>query len=241
MRPDNLCAQRTKKDVIVVIASKELIAAGRNACRKRLEAMGFTRHEEDIYTMPLALHLFGWVGLARGIRRGDGSMDITPLVGLLHQDTQRVVAACAHLPYHRYYPATVQTNVGRLMPGAASLYVVFHPQQPADEPAERVCQPIGEYGIPWMQEHASLAAIYDLLTSGSFSKGDLSTFKPPVVAWMLGRSDLAHQLVRERLTQIAEEEGPNVEVALDVYGRFAAELEKWMETHVYTPPLSEAT
>lgn len=209
-------------------ARRELIEAGLSACRRQLEALGFRRRGANIFTVPLAPRLLGWVALGKGIHRGDGSMDITPVVGLLHQDVQRVVAACAHLPYHRYYPPTVGTNVGQLTPEARDLWIVFPPHEPVEEPAARVCQPISEYGIPWMREHASLAAIYELLSSRQFSSSPMSNFKLLVIAWMLGQADVARQMLRNELKRIMESGSPNAAGALEVYRRFAAELEERM-------------
>jgi hypothetical protein len=229
-----------KERMPMATARRELIEAGLSACRQRLEAMGFKRHEADIFTLPLAPRLFGRVGLGKGIHRGDGSMDITPVVGLLHQDVQRVVAACAHLPYHRYSPATVVTNVGRLTPEARDIWIVFPPHESVEEPAAQVCQPISEYGIPWMREHASLAAIDELLSSGQFPSSPMSNFKRPVIAWMLGQADDARQMLRNELKRISESGGPNVAGALAVYERFAAALEERMARGAGTPRASGA-
>jgi hypothetical protein len=211
----------------VRVARKELITAGVSACRQRLEAMGFKRHEADIFTLPLAPRLFGWVALGRAVHRGDGSMEITPWVGLLHQDVERLVATCAHLPYHRYHPATVQTGVDLLIPDAPLLRVIFYPGQSVEEPAEQACQPIRDYGIPWMQEHASLAGIQALDNSEQY-RIKLSTWRRAVIAWMLGRPDLARQYLNDALTEIAAEGGANAAGVLDVYRRFAAALEEQM-------------
>src|SRR5215467_6314061 len=121
------------------VARKELITTGLFACRQRLEALGFTRHAADIFTLPLTPRLFGWVGLGRAVHTGDGSMVVTPVVGLLHQDVERLVAVCADLPYHRYYPATVQTGIGLLTPERTSGRVRFGPGEEVDEPTEQVC------------------------------------------------------------------------------------------------------
>jgi hypothetical protein len=209
-------------------ARRELIDAGLSACRRQLEALGFRRHKPHLFTMPLAPRVLGWVALGTGIHRGDGSMDITPVVGLLHQDVQRVVAICAHLPYHRYYPPTVGTNVGHLTPDRRDLWVVFPPHESVEGPAARVCQPISEYGVPWMREHASLAAIYELLSSRRFPSSPMADFKLPVIAWMLGQADVARQLLRNELKRIRESGGPNAAGALEVYGRFVAALEEQM-------------
>src|SRR5262249_47997547 len=89
-------------------------------------------------------------------------MCVTPAVGLLHQDVERLVATCAHIPYHCYSPATVQTGPGLLMPEVTRDWVYFSPGEPVEAAADRVCQPIGEYGIPWMRAHASLVDIQAL-------------------------------------------------------------------------------
>lgn len=209
-------------------ARRDLIEAGLSACQRQLEAMGFTRHQTYIFTLPLATRIFSWVALAKGVHRGDGSMDITPGVGLLHQDVERVVAACAHLPYHRFSPPTVLTNVGQLTPQARDLWVIFYPNESVEAPGARVCQPIHDHGIPWMREHASLASIYELLSSGQYPSSPMSNFKLPVIAWMLGQADLARQLLRNELKRISESGSLNAAGALDVYGRFAAELEERM-------------
>lgn len=209
-------------------ARRELIEAGLSACRRQLEALGFRPHEANIFTLPLASRLLGWVGLGKGVHRGDGSMDITPVVGLLHQDVERVVAACAHLPYHRYYPSTILTNAGLLTPEARAIWVVFYPHESVEAPAARVSQPIRDYAIPWMREHASLAAVYELLSTGQFPSSTMAKLKLPVIAWILGQEDVARHLLHNELKRISESRGPNAAGALEVYGRFAAELEEQM-------------
>src|SRR5690349_14188277 len=174
------------------VASKELITAALLACQRRLEVLGFARHEADIYTLSLAPRLFGWVALGRGVYNRGGSMIITPLVGLLRQDVERLIAACAELPYHRYYPATVQMGIWPLTPEAAPGYVYFLPEESVDEPADKVCQPIWEYAVPWMREHASLAGIQSLDRSERY-RITLSTWRRAVIAYMLGDPDLARQ------------------------------------------------
>lgn len=155
-------------------------------------------------------------------------MQITPDVGLLHVDVERFVSSLMQLPYHRYHPATVQTPVGLLMPEGVDVRVVFYPHQAVDEPAERAIRPIGEYGIPWMRDHASLAGIYALINSGRFNNSALHACRRPVIAWMLGDPELARQHVRERLEEIETEGGRNAAGAREVYQRFAAALEERM-------------
>jgi hypothetical protein len=216
------------------VARRELITAGTSACRKGLEALGFTWHVGDFLTVPLAPQLFGWVGLGHAVHRGDGSMQITPWVGLLHQDVERLVATLVRVPYHRYQSATIQTIVGTLAPEPEDLRVTFYPRQPVTEPAERVIELVREYGLPWAREHASLAAIYNLVVRGQFTVA-LHPFKPPIIAWMLGRPDVAHQLMREHLARITEQGGPNAAGGLEVYERFATALEQRM-VRPWTPP-----
>jgi hypothetical protein len=154
-----LLARSMREGGTMSLARKELIAAGMLACRERLAALGFQPHAANIFTLPFAPRLFGWVGLGRAVHTGDGSKVVKAHVGLLHQDIERLVSICARIPYHRYYPATVQTRTSVLKPEGASDWVSFCPDEPIEEAADCVCQPIGQYAIAWMREYVSLTGI----------------------------------------------------------------------------------
>jgi hypothetical protein len=214
------------------VARRELIAAGMLACRERLEALGFRRHEADIFTLPFAPRLCGWVALGRAVHTDDGSMVVTPHVGLLHLDIERLVATCARIPYHRYYPATVQTGTGLLMPEVTSDWVSFSPGEPIEEAADRVCQPIGEYAIPWMREYASLAGIQALDGNARY-RTRLSTWRRAVLAYLLGHPDQARQYLNDAIAQIEREGRP--QASSDVYRRFTQALEEQMARGTWHP------
>lgn len=215
-------------------ARKELITAGISACRQRLDAFGFTRHEADIFTLPLAPRLFGWVALGRRVHTGDGSMVVITNVGLLHQDVERLVATCASLPYHRYYPPTVLTGIDQVTPEQTAGWVYFRPGDSVNEAADQVCRPIRQYGVPWMREHASLPGIQALDQSERY-RTSLSTWRCAVIAYMLGHPEAARQRWRDTMSRIEQEGGWNAAELLEIQRRFAAALEERMARGPWHP------
>lgn len=215
-------------------ARKELIMAGVSACRQRLEAIGFTRHEAEIFTLPLAPRLFGWVGLGRGVHTGDGSMVVTTNVGLLHQDVEQLVATCASLPYHRYSPPTVFTGIDQFAPERNAGWVYFRPGESVDEAADRICQPICQYVIPWMRQYASLPGIQALDQNERYRTG-LSTWRRAAIAYMLGHPEAARQRLRETMAQIEQEGRWNTAQILEPQRRFTAALEERMARGPWRP------
>jgi hypothetical protein len=216
------------------VARKELIMAGISACRQRLEGLGFTRHEAEIFTLPLAPRILGWVGLGRGVHNGDGSMVVIPHIGLLHQDVERFVAACARLPYHRYSPATVQTGLGQLTLVRTAIRVSFRPEESVDAAAELISQPVEECGLAWMREYASLQGIQALDHHPRYQT-TLSSWQRAVIAYMLGHPDLARQHLRDTITQIERAGRWNAAQLIEIQQRFAAALEERMALGPWHP------
>jgi hypothetical protein len=210
----------------VGVARKELIAAGISACRQRLEAFGLTHRWADIFTLPLTPGMLGWVSLGRAVHNGDGSMVVAPNIGLLHQEVERLRATCAQIPYHRYYPPTLLTNMGRLKPDHENGWVTFAPHASVEAAAEQVSQPIEEYGLPWMRAHASLAAIATL--DGDKRYGTrLDPWRRAVISYLLGHPELAREQLHDVISQMEREGLPRI--SLETYRRFADALDQQMQ------------
>jgi hypothetical protein len=161
-------------------------------------------------------------------------MVVTPVVGLLDQDVERLVYVFADLPYHRYYLATVQTGIGPLTSERRSGRVRFGPGEMVDEAADMVGRPIQEYGLPWRREHASLAGIQGLDHSERY-RIKLSTWRRALIAEMLAYPDLARRHLGDALTRIEQEGSPKSARVLVVWRRFASALEERMVRGPWQP------
>lgn len=222
------------KGGVMGVARKALITASLSACRQRLEALGVTRHgahRAEIFTLPLAPRVLGWIGLARSVYRGDGSMAISANAGLLHQDVEQLVASCAGLPYHRYYPPTVLTGIGMLTPTLTAGEVSFYPGASIDVAADQVIQPLQEYGLPWMRDHASLAGIQALDGDVRY-RITLDTWRQAVIAYLLDQPERARQYLSSTFELIALEGNPDPQ---DAWQRFAVALEEQMARGPWRP------
>lgn len=218
------------------VASRMLIEAGLGACATRLIALGFKRHAHSIFTMPLTPDVWGWVARGSATHLGDGMMEITPFVGLLCPEVERLSSKLRSLPYHRYSPATVQMNVGTLLPPPPEIpglfqpreiHVTFQPDSDVEAPAERVCAPIRDVGVPWMREHASLEAVYALTVANNVA---FRNYRLPILAWLMGDLDQARAHLREEYgalytKSIAPSAPASLEPAVQTYQRFVTAFE----------------
>lgn len=221
------------------VASRDLIDAGLGACATRLVDLGFKRHASSIFTTPLSLDVWGWVALSRATHLGGGVMEITPWVGLLCPQVERLSSTLRRLPYHRYFPATAQMNIGALLPPPPEIprlfqpreiHVTFHPDSDVEAPAERVCAPIREVGAPWMREHASLEAVYALAVANNIA---FRNSRLPILAWLMGNLDQAHVHLREEYNalyakSIAPGAPASIGLAAQTYQRFMTAFEALM-------------
>src|SRR5437660_4976886 len=102
-----------------VPTAARFIKAIRTACTRELGALGFQREGDRIYTVQLTPGFQGWLGLNEAIHRGDGSAELSPVVGVTCEEIERAVAGLSGHNLPRYPPATISMNVGYVMPQAS--------------------------------------------------------------------------------------------------------------------------
>jgi predicted LPLAT superfamily acyltransferase len=109
------------------------------------------------------------------------------------------------------------------MPEETRDWVYFYPRGLLDEAADQVCQPIGEYGIPWMHEYGSLSGI-KALDGNTRYRTSLSTWRRAVIAYLLGHAEQARQLLNDAIAKLEREGRPPA--SIDVNRQFAHALEE---------------
>lgn len=227
------------------VASRDLIDAGISACATRLLAVGFERHMRSIFTLPLSPDVWGWVALSRATHLGGGVMQITPFVGLLCPKVEKLSSQLRSLPYHRYFPATIQMNVGLLLPPPPEIpglfqpreiHVTFHPDSDVEAPAELVCAPIRETAVPWMRGCPSLEAVYALTLANTVAV-PFRNYRLPILAWLTGNLDQARAYLHEGhdmlyAASLAPSAPASIGLAVQTYQRFMAAFEAHVSTAV---------
>jgi hypothetical protein len=102
-----------------------------------LLGLGFKKRAGEIFTMGLSHDVIGWLGLNRATRhRQRGEVEIYPIVGVRHQEVERLVSELRGDRFHSYVPCTLSTPVGYLLPQQAYAAWVFGPDAPAGTAGE---------------------------------------------------------------------------------------------------------
>ena len=145
------------------MADRKFLKAIDDACENALLELGFKRPRRGTIYLEIKSGFLGWVGLNVG-NHGD-IVNINPNIGIHCVDVMRLkhdfVADKAN-PYKIGQISTYGLPLGTQTPRDIDA-IQFHVGAPVEGEARRLSLLIGEYGVPWMLEHASYDALIPLL------------------------------------------------------------------------------
>lgn len=194
-------------------------ANGMSVVEQLLAQLGFRKRAGDVFTVELGGDVIGWLGLNRANRhRPAGEMGINPVVGVRHQEVERIVADLRGEKFHAYIPPTVSTSLGYLMPEHRYRAWVFGAQDGGDHAAEMV-DAVATYALPFMRRMTGLSELCGELDRGLGYEHQVVYRRP--VAWMLS-GNAAHAL--RVLEDSSGKLGARNDPAAEEFRRFGAAL-----------------
>ena len=146
-----------------------------------------------VFTRQVAADVLGWVGLNRAVSRGDGLLEVNPVVGVRHQALERVVADLLGERFHDYIPPTVSVHLGYVMPEGRYRPWLFGGDVPVGDVAAEMVGAIVAYSLPFMDDHASLSAVVESMSDGRSGIAEQLAFRRPVGYLLLGEPGRAHK------------------------------------------------
>lgn len=188
---------------------------------KALTNLGFRKRSGGIYTWPISDDVLGWLGLNRASRHlPTGVVEVTPIVGVRHQEVERVVAEMRDERFHPYLPPTVNLPLRMLIPSVRSERWILDRADPFIG-AERLADVAAKFVLPFYHSVSTLPEICDLLDRGIGHEHQLIYRRP--TAWqLLGKADHARTLIDS-----AEEElGDRNDAAAAEFRAFAARFRR---------------
>lgn len=188
-----------------------------------LEALGFKKRGGQIFTMDVSEGVLGWLGLNRATRhRSPGEVEINPVVGVRHQEVERIVAELRHEAFHAYQPPTVSTSLGYLMPD--NRYQAWILTDDAEEEAADLVSAVNDYAVPFMDSTTGLAGLCQRLDERMGFDHQL-VYRRPVAHLLAGNVDRACELIDEAEADLGNrDDAAAVELHL-----FIAELRRRIE------------
>jgi len=205
-----------------MVVRRGLVAEAGEAWRTALVSAGFRKRSGDVFTRQVAADVLGWLGLNRAVSRGDGLLEVNPVVGVRHQVLERVVADLLGERFHEYIPPTVSVHLGYVMPGGRYRPWLFGGDVPVGDVAAEMVGAIVACGLPFMDDRASLSAVVESMSDGRSGVAEQLAFRRPVGYLLLGEPGRAREEVRASLARLGERE----DLAAQRFRGFASALER---------------
>jgi len=156
-----------------------------DAVKPLLTKLGFHTRRGGIFTIELSEHVLGWLGLNRATKhRLAGEVEINPVVGVSHEQIERLVDELRGEKPEGYVPATISTPLGYLLPEGRYRAWIFTDDR-AEAVAADMVATIAEYGLPFMRSFTDLDSLSRALEPRSkFAIEDNAQYRRPL-AWLL--------------------------------------------------------
>ena len=199
-----------------------------DACEAALVEIGFKRPRRGTIYLEIKSDFLGWVGLNVG-NHGD-LVRINPNIGIHCKPAEKLwrdLVADRSCPYKKGYLATYALPLGTQTPQDIDA-IVFFTGASTDREARRLSMLIGEYGTPWMIEHASYGALIPLVEERF---ADLPNYPQRLAAmyYLAGQTEKAVKFTHDVLDSLRKRDDGMV---INQFERFAVPFLQMIDPEV---------
>lgn len=191
-----------------------------------LARLGFEKRRVGLFSSTIFEDVIGWIGLNTATRHLNGALEVNPVVGVRQQRIERLVAELFGNVFDKLIPPTFAGNIGYLSPAHSYLSFTFSQSSLNEEVAERLCEAVKAYGLPFMNSAANLRDLVGKMQTMRFGITDQLAERIPVGLWLLGETEQAAAFVEAKLATIGARSDP----AALRYRKFAMKLNERLES-----------
>lgn len=200
--------------------SKGLLPEFLRATRSGLGALGFVKRTEEIFTLPVAEDVLGWLGLPRVIDSRAKRLCVALTVGVRHQTIEGVISSLLQERRHPYIPPTVSTNIGYIMPDDRYKQWCVHDGDDVSPVVRDLVDSVHEFALPFMHHNAQLTQLCSSMHNVRIGIPGQMAYRLPVCCVLLGKPGDAKLAVDTQLAALRGGANP----AADRYRKFASAL-----------------
>jgi len=183
--------------------------------------MGFKKRGKfKIFSIEIDQDVLGTVGLNTAARKENSMFAVNPVIGILHQQIERLVAELSGYEFDETNPATLSTNVGYLAPENSYFGFLFSENHPIDPDLEMLQRSVEIYGLPFMRRNADLRSLVETMQAGRYGVKFMLDYRLPVGLFLLGEQAQAKTYVENALKDV----GARTDPAAIQYKGFASKL-----------------
>jgi hypothetical protein len=172
-----------------------------------LSEAGMQKRKGDIFTLELAVGIIGWVGLNRVFMRKEKTLEINPVIGVRHQQTEELLASLLDEDFHPYVPPTISISLGYVTPERRFRSWLFKPESDQDVVAESLVSKIVEFGYPFMAEHSSLPAIIEAMEASMGVPSEIA-YRLPVAYFISGDPQKSETYLANKCAELGNAANP---------------------------------
>lgn len=190
-----------------------------------LEAIGLKKRAGGVFTIELGGPFVGTVGLNRATQgRRAGELEVNPIVGVRHQEVERVVAQLTEAAFHPYLPATVLKPIGYLMPDKRYRAWDITPQNAEDQAAD-LAAAVETWGFAFMRNASSLDSLIKFAEM-KYGYDFRLAYTLPVARALNGDRARAESEVAGTLADFGSDEYP----AAQEFRQFSERFAEWLKS-----------
>jgi hypothetical protein len=199
--------------------SKDFIKDVFAAATAELQKAGWAKKRPNIFAEDLSDDAYGRVGLNKAIGRGNGVLEINPIVGVGSHRLEKFVAELLGQKFQPYVGAAIGCNVGYLMPEKRYRPWLFRELDDWKAPVADMVAAIDVFGRPFILKNAELAALYASMKNSKLG-GPHDQYRIPAACVILGKNLEAATFLDAQLAEI----GSRDDMDAQLFKRFATRL-----------------
>jgi hypothetical protein len=182
---------------------------------------GWKKRKTDIFSFDLSEDIYGRVGLNKAVGRGDGILEINPIVGVGSHELEEFVMELLGLDFQPYAGAAIGRNIGYLTPKKKYRPWLFREENNWEALLADMLATIQKFGHPFMRQHMELAALCKAMKDSKLG-GPMDQYRIPAAEVLLGKIMEAEMFLEARLLEIANRNDTDAEW----FRSFATKLRK---------------
>lgn len=180
---------------------------------------GWTKRKPDVFSFDLSGDIYGRVGLNKAVGRGDGILEINPIVGVGSHKLEKLVMELLGQDVQPYIGAAIGRNIGYLTPEKKYRPWLFREEENCGALLADMVANVQTFGCPFMREHMDLSALREAMMHSRLG-GPHDQYRIPAASVLLGKNSEAEMFLEAKLTEI----GSRNDMDAEWFRNFATKL-----------------
>ena len=207
-----------------MVGAKNLKKSVFECVLKHLSPLGWKRRQPGIFTVRLNEETLDWLGLNTGRGYGPGILEVNPVVGVVNERLERLVAELMEIKYTPAIPPSVCGNIGYFTPEKTYKKWMFQEGEDSEPLVVELVAAVETYGRLFMQRNADLHALYLTIRDSAIGYPHMAQYRIPAAGALLGKTEEAEEFLGATLREMES----RTDQAAELFRKFAANLRSYV-------------